>query len=112
MGRALLAQSTKQGSWEFVETEAAIAEPAWISTRSSACYGCWLDVLGSLVTVGMGVSLTLLPVLGTHFLLGCLSQHGCEHLCLVLLYLPVPCSVNVPGRSVLFWGGGDEKGVE
>lgn len=38
-------------------------------------YDCWLDVLGGLLTVKVGISLIFLPVWGTLFLLlGCLIQ--------------------------------------
>lgn len=47
-------------------------------------------------------------------LLDCLSQPSCEGLCLVLLYLLVPCSVEVRGRLALFWKilGGNSEGEE
>ena len=56
-----------------------------------------------LLTVGMGVSLTLLPALGTLFLfLGCFFQPGYGGLCLVLLYLVLSCLAVVFWRPVLF----------
>lgn len=45
-----------------------------------------------LLTVGMSVSLTLLPVLGALLLLlDCLVQPQCEGFCLVVLYLILSC---------------------
>lgn len=37
------------------------------------CYGCYLGFLVGLLTMGLGISLTLLPAFVTHFVpLGCL----------------------------------------
>lgn len=53
-----------------------------------------------LSAVEVRVSLTLLLVLGTLFLLLCyLVQPWYEYLCLVFLYLVMLCSVGIPGRT-------------
>lgn len=57
--------STKQGSQGFAETKAAITKPAlWVCARSSALHSVVGLFVGSLM-VGKGVSLTLLPTLGS-----------------------------------------------
>ena len=52
--------------------------------------------------MGWGVYLTLSPVLGTPFLLlGFLTQTYNEDLCLVLLYLVMLHSAEIPGKGFL-----------
>lgn len=77
-------------------------------------YGWWLGVFVGLLTVEMGVPLTLLSALGTLFLLlACFTQLWYESLCLVLLYLVLLCSVGIPERpGLLFFGGGDREGMD
>lgn len=78
------------------EIEMTIIAPAWIYNRSST-YTLWLldwCLMGPL-TVAVWLCLTLSPAHGTLFLLlGCF--------CLDLLYLFMPCSVDIPGRSAVF----------
>lgn len=63
-----------------------------------------LAFLVGLLTVGAGVSLTLLPVLGTLFLLlDYLVHPQCEGFCLVLLYLVLSYLTVVSWRPTLFW---------
>jgi hypothetical protein len=60
-----------------------------------------LSVFIELLTVEL--SLTLSSGLGAVFiLLGCLIQQRCEDLCLVLLYLVMSYSVDIPKRPALF----------
>lgn len=57
------------------------------------------------------MSLTLLlAYLTLFFLLCCLIQPQCGCMCLVLLYLVVPCLANVSGRSVNSLMRGDRGG--
>ena len=53
------------------------------------CYGCWFGVWWGLLTVGVGVSLTLLPTLKTFFLLlGCLALRVCAWpYCILLCHI-------------------------
>lgn len=69
------ARSTRQGSYGPTETKVTVIGPAWICSRSSADYGFQLNVFMGLLRGEVGVSLTLLPAIGIHFLLvGCLVQ--------------------------------------
>lgn len=53
--------------------------------------------------VGFHVSLTILLILGTPFLLlGCLIQHLFEDLCLALLHLVMPRCVGITRRDSCF----------
>lgn len=54
------------------------------------CCDCQLVFVGHL-TVGAGISLTLLPVLVTLLLFCCFIQHRHENFSLVLLYLDLSC---------------------
>lgn len=70
-----------------------------------------------LLTVGVGVSLILLPALGILFLLlVCLVQSPYGGFFLVLLYLVLLCLVVVSKRPAPFWkemvGGGADLGEE
>lgn len=68
------------------------------------CCGCSTWGFVRLLTVGVGVSFTLLTARGTYFfLLGCLIQLWYESLFLVLLYLVMLCLVNITGRPAFFW---------
>lgn len=58
---------SKQVSHGLTETEVENMGPVWVSRSSAYMLCCYLGV--GLLTVGAGVSLTLLPVLGTIFLL-------------------------------------------
>jgi hypothetical protein len=63
-------ESTKQGSHGFTEAEVASMMPARDCARSSV-YILWLlSVFVGLLTVGVGVSLTLLSALETLALIG------------------------------------------
>lgn len=81
--------STKQGSWWLTEKEAAMVKPSWSTLGPlQMCYGCWLGILGDLLTVGLGVSLTLCLLLGLFSIYWVVSSRfECEDFCLVLLYL-------------------------
>lgn len=87
-------ESTKQES-----TETAIVEPAWAGLGPLyICCSCWLGNFEGPLTVGLGMSLTLLPSLGSVFhLLSYLAQLSCEGLCFILLYLAVLCLPDVAG---------------
>ena len=68
------AESSKQGSLELRDNVTAITEHTWVYARSST-YILWLlDVIFvGFLTLVLGLSLTLLPVLDNPFLLlGCL----------------------------------------
>lgn len=81
--------------WESQSLSGSTLDPLQIY------YGCL--VFGGLLTMAVGVSLIILPALGSILLfLGSLAQHWCESLCPVLLYL-VLCSIAIPGRLALFW---------
>lgn len=69
-GRTRTEISNKQSSWAIIETEVTIAEPVGVYANSPLMsYGAFVEFL----TVAVEVSLTLLSVLGTLFLLlGCL----------------------------------------
>lgn len=75
-GRTRTEISNKQSSWAIIETEVTIAEPVGVYANSPLMsYGAFVEFL----TVAVEVSLTLLSVLGTLFLLlGCLIQLCCE----------------------------------
>ena len=65
-------ESTKQGSWEFTDTEAAILGHCSV-LKTSSCYDFLACGFVGLLTVYRG--LTVLSVLETHFLLqGCLAH--------------------------------------
>jgi hypothetical protein len=102
--RAWATESTKECSWGsqvLNQQSQSLHRP--VLSPLHICYSCWLSIWGRLLTVLLGV-LPLLPALGTLFLLlGCLVQPRCEGMCLVLLYLLVPCSVDIPQRPGLFW---------
>lgn len=67
------------------------------------CYNCQLDVFVGLLTVGVGIALTLLPALGAlSLLLGCLSQSRDEGIFLVVLYLVLPCLGVITWRAAPF----------
>lgn len=99
-------ESTEQSSQGISETEAVAAELAWVCARSSAWMLRLLAwVLEGLLTLGLGVSITLLPAPEILFHpLGCLAQPWCECLCLLLLHLLLPSSTDALGRLALFWG--------
>lgn len=62
------------------------------------CCSCWLGTFERPMTVGLGMSLTLLLALGPVFHLpSYLAQPLCEGLCLVLLYLAVLYLADVTG---------------
>lgn len=88
--RAWPTEATKQGSWRFTDTEAANTGPVLVWARSCACM-LWLLVwcfVGreELLTLGLGMSLTLLPAFGTLFLLlGYLMQPWWEYVLSLLI---------------------------
>lgn len=63
-------KSARQGAFGFTEMEVQAPGLAGVCTRSSACNcSCLLGAFVGLLTVGVCLSLTLLPVLGALFLL-------------------------------------------
>lgn len=97
--RRMWPTGSTEGSQGLTETEVAITEPAWVSTRSSANVVVLL-LLDSYSRSRM--SLTLSCSLGTPFLLlGCLIQPCYEILCPAILHLVMPSSIDIPGKSDL-----------
>ena len=71
--------------WVLMDSETEAASTVSAPGPLCICYGCQLRILVELLTVGVGVSLTILPGLGTMFLLlGCFVQPQDEGFCLVL----------------------------
>jgi hypothetical protein len=61
-----------------------------------------LQFLIGLLTVGVGMSLTLLPTHGIFvFLVACLVQSSCEGVGLVFLHLFMPCSADITKKPSL-----------
>lgn len=63
----------------------------------------WIWVFASFQTVGIGLPVILLSILGTLSLPGCIIQPTYEGLSLVLLHIVLKSSVDIPG-GLLFSG--------
>lgn len=99
---AWLTASTMWVLQRLREIDVAIVEPEWVLIKSFA-YMLWLLdwCIGEHPKVGVRLSLTILSVLWTFFLLsGHLTQPWCEG----YVWFLAPCSVDVPGRPAFSRG--------
>lgn len=98
----------------LIETEAIFLEPVWVCAKpiyvTLLTWRCWL--CGRLLTIGVPVFMTHLPVLGTLFLFWVASPKA---LCWALLYPVAPFSVAAPWEVCSFpglgiWGRREVRG--